>query len=152
MIYEYDDLKGEPHAVAATNISPYLTDTPSVLIDKRSAPVCNVPEIVFGSKAVDFGHFILDQSELEAFLAIEPQARPFIREYIGGEEFLNGSKRFCLWLKGIAPAQLRNERSVEWQKRRALLRRIIIIYSSSCGAARRLLLLLQRHEFLAVRG
>ena len=38
---------------------------------------------------------------------MEPQAKPYIREFIGGEEFLNGSKRFCLWLKGIAPAQLR---------------------------------------------
>ncbi len=107
VIFEYDNIKGDPHAVAATNISPYLTDTPNVLMTKRSKPVSPVPEIVFGSKAVDFGHFVLEESELADFLAKEPQAKPYIREFIGGEEFLNGSKRFCLWLKGIAPAQLR---------------------------------------------
>lgn len=107
VIYEYADVKGEPHAVAAANISPYLTDTASVLIDKRSTPICRVPAIVFGSKAVDFGHFVIDEAELPAFLSMEPAAQPYIREYIGGEEFLNGSKRFCLWLKGIAPNQLR---------------------------------------------
>ena len=107
VIYAYDDIKGQPHAVPAANISPYLTDTPSVLIGKRSMPVSPVPEIVFGSKAVDFGHFILEEADLPGFLAREPQAKPYIREYIGGEEFLNGSKRFCLWLKSIAPAQLR---------------------------------------------
>jgi hypothetical protein len=107
VIFEYDDIRGEPHAVAAANISPYLTDTPNVLIAKRSKPISPVPEIVFGSKAVDFGHFVLEEAELADFLAQEPQAKPFIREFIGGEEFLNGSKRFCLWLKGIPPAQLR---------------------------------------------
>ncbi|NMM11974.1 MAG: class I SAM-dependent DNA methyltransferase [Rhodoferax sp.] len=107
VIYEYDDIKGDPHAMPVANISPYLTDTASVLITKRSGPISPVPEIVFGSKAVDFGHFVLDETELPGFLTKEPQARPYIREYIGGEEFLNGSKRFCLWLKGIAPAQLR---------------------------------------------
>jgi hypothetical protein len=107
VIFEYDDIKGEPHAVTASNISPYLTDTSNVLIAKRSKPISLVPEIVFGSKAVDFGHFVLEESELPDFLALEPQAKSYIREFIGGEEFLNGSKRYCLWLKGIAPAQLR---------------------------------------------
>ena len=107
VIYEYEDIRGAANAVPAANISPYLTDTSSILIGKRSNPISPVPEIVFGSKAVDFGHFILEEADLDVFLSREPQARPYIRQYIGGEEFLNGSKRFCLWLKGIAPAQLR---------------------------------------------
>jgi hypothetical protein len=28
-IYEYDDIRGEPHAVAAANINPYLVDAPT---------------------------------------------------------------------------------------------------------------------------
>ncbi|OLP05116.1 class I SAM-dependent DNA methyltransferase [Rhodoferax antarcticus] len=107
MIYEYDDVRGKPHAVTVGNISPYLTDTPSVVVCKRATPICPAPEIVFGSKAVDFGHFILEEAELDGFLKKEPQAKPYIREYIGGEEFLNGTKRFCLWLKDIPPGQLR---------------------------------------------
>jgi hypothetical protein len=106
-IFHYEDIRSEPHAVPAANISPYLTDTENMLIDKRSAPICPVPEIVFGSKAVDFGHFIVEESELSDFLVREPQAKAYIREYIGAEEFLNDTKRYCLWLKDISPTSLR---------------------------------------------
>ncbi|MBS7809008.1 DNA methyltransferase [Variovorax sp. PCZ-1] len=106
-IYEYANIAGEPIAKLAANISPYLTDTPSVLIGKRGAAICAVPPIVFGSKAVDFGHFTFDEAEASQFIAIEPKAKAFIREFIGSEEFLNSSKRFCLWLKDATPADLR---------------------------------------------
>ena len=32
IIYEYEDIKGEPHAVKVSNINPYLVDAPNVLI------------------------------------------------------------------------------------------------------------------------
>jgi hypothetical protein len=107
IIFEYEDIKGEAHALPVGNISPYLTNTTSILIEKRMMPLGKVPEIVFGSKAVDFGHFVIEESELDDFLATEPAAQPFIREFIGSEEFLNGGKRYCLWLKGISPQALR---------------------------------------------
>lgn len=106
-IFEYEDIKGVPHAITVSNISPYLMDSASIVIDAKSKPICPVPEIVFGSKAVDFGHFVIEASELEGFLRLEPNAKQYIREYIGGEEFLNNTKRYCLWLKGIAPQVLR---------------------------------------------
>ena len=45
-IYEYEDIKGEPHAIKADNINPYLVDAPNVLLDKRSYPISRVPELV----------------------------------------------------------------------------------------------------------
>jgi hypothetical protein len=53
IIFEYEDIKGEAHALPVGNISPYLTNTTSILIEKRMTPLGKVPEIVFGSKAVD---------------------------------------------------------------------------------------------------
>lgn len=106
-LFDYDTPKSEPHAVKARNINPYLVDGPDVVVTRRMQPLCPVPEIVFGSKAVDFGHFVIGQEELDNFISAEPGAKPFIREFIGGEEFLNGVKRYCLWLKGIAPEALR---------------------------------------------
>jgi hypothetical protein len=35
IIYEYDDIRGEPHAVNASNINPYLVDA----ADVAAAPV-----------------------------------------------------------------------------------------------------------------
>src|SRR3989338_9228050 len=46
-IYEYEDIRGEAHAVAARNINPYLVDAPDVVLGKRSSPICAVPEIRF---------------------------------------------------------------------------------------------------------
>ncbi len=107
-LFDYDTPKSEPHAIKATTINPYLVDGPDVVVEKRMKPLCSVPEIVFGSKAVDFGHLVIDANELDGFLAAEPAVKPYIREFIGGEEFLNGGKRYCLWLKGVAPQMLRS--------------------------------------------
>ena len=38
-IYEYDDIKGEPHAVKASNINPYLVDAPNLMIEKSRVPI-----------------------------------------------------------------------------------------------------------------
>jgi len=93
-LFDYDTPRSEPHAV--------------VVVEKRMRPLCFVPEIVFGSKAVDFGHFVIEFDELDNFLLVEPTAKPYIREFIGGDEFINDKKRYCLWLKGVAPQVLRS--------------------------------------------
>ena len=32
----------------------------------------------------------------------------FIRPYIGGEEYINGIRRFCLWLRGVESSVIRS--------------------------------------------
>jgi len=106
-IYDYPDIKGEPHAVAAANINPYLVDAPDVLLESRRAPICAVPEIAFGSMPNDGGHLLLSDAEKEELLAKEPAAQKWLRPFLGAEEFINGARRWCLWLQGISPAELR---------------------------------------------
>jgi type II restriction/modification system DNA methylase subunit YeeA len=48
-IFDYSDPDGEPHALSASNINPYLVDAPDVVLLSRRNPICSVPEIVFGS-------------------------------------------------------------------------------------------------------
>ena len=106
-IYEYDDIKGEPHAVKVSNINPYLVDAPDVIIEKARRPICAVPEMTYGSKPVDGGHLILTEAERAELLANEPAAEQYIRPYIGSEELINGNERYCLWLKEASPQHLR---------------------------------------------
>jgi N-6 DNA Methylase len=106
-IYDYEHVKAEPVATQVQNISPYLTDTPDVVVTKRMTPVSPVLEMVFGSKAVDFGHYIFDEPEMLDFVAREPDAKDLFRSYLGGEELINNTKRFCLWLKDAKPTALR---------------------------------------------
>ncbi len=106
-IYEYEDIRGEPHAVSAANINPYLVDAPDVVLTRRSWPICDVPAIGIGNKPIDDGSYLFTQEEKVAFLKAEPDAQRFFRRWIGADEFINGYERWCLWLGNAAPAELR---------------------------------------------
>ena len=107
VIYEYEDVNGDPHAVAAQQINPYLIDAPLVLIGSNDRPICDVPEMAYGSKPVDDGNLLLTDEEKIALLAKEPQAAPFIRRFMSAKEFLHDEKRWCLWLVDANPALLK---------------------------------------------
>jgi hypothetical protein len=107
-LYEYDDVSGEPHAVRPSNINAYLVDAPNVLLPNRGTPICAVPAMRFGSMPRDGGHLILSEDEAHTLREAEPDAESFIRPYTGAEEFLNGYRRYCLWLLGADPARIRS--------------------------------------------
>jgi len=107
-LFEYDVINGEPHEVAATNINAYLVDAPEVFLINRPSPICPVPSMRFGSMPRDGGHLILDPTERQQLLRAEPAAAGWIRPYTGAQEFLNGESRYCLWLVGASPTDLRS--------------------------------------------
>lgn len=107
VIYHYDDIKGEPLAVAVKNINPYLVDAPNVVLPRRSRPICAVPEIGIGNKPIDDGNYLFTTEEKAAFLKLEPAARKYFRRWLGADEFLNGYERWCLWLGDCPPSELR---------------------------------------------
>jgi hypothetical protein len=105
-IYHYEDPAGEPAAEPAARINPYLVDAPDVALPNRKAPICDVSPIVFGSMPNDGGFLLLNETERAELLAIEPEAKPWVRAFLGAEEFINGTKRYCLWLKDCPPGTL----------------------------------------------
>jgi len=107
-IYEYADIRGEPHAIKVANINPYLVDAPDVVLEKRSRPICPVPEMNYGSMALDDGHLLMTTEQKDALLGESPEASTLIRRFMGGDEFLNKGERWCLWLKDAQPSQLKN--------------------------------------------
>jgi hypothetical protein len=50
---------------------------------------------------------ILSATEYQELVAHEPEAAPWLRRYVGAEELIHGSVRWCLWLSGISPNLLR---------------------------------------------
>ena len=106
-IYEYDDIRGEPHAVAAVNINPYLVDAPDVVLARRSRPICDVPEIGIGNKPIDGGSYLFTAEERDEFVRQEPAAARYFRRWLGAIEFINGYERWCLWLGDASPAEMR---------------------------------------------
>jgi N-6 DNA Methylase len=106
-IYEYEDIKGQPHAVNAKRINAYLVDAPDVLLNKRRTPICKVADMTNGSKPTDGGNLLMNDADKDALLAIEPQAAKWIRPFLGAEEFINNTARWCLWLMDCPPNELR---------------------------------------------
>ena len=107
IIYEYDDIRGEPHAVKASNINAYLKDSVDVIAVKRQQPISNVPPMRYGNKPTDGGNFIVTDEEKCKFIHDEPNSAKFIRPFIGAEEFINNKTRWCLWLKDADISELR---------------------------------------------
>lgn len=106
-IFEYEYIKGEPHEVAAKNINPYLVEGKDIIIPKRKKAICNVPEISFGSMPNDGGGLLFNDNEKEEFILLEPGSETFIKPLLSAHEFLNGEKRWCLWLNDANPNELK---------------------------------------------
>ena len=52
----------------------------------------------YGSKPTDGGHLMLSAEEAGHIRATDTVAARYIRPFLGAEEFINNTPRFCLWL------------------------------------------------------
>ena len=111
-IFEYEDIKGEAHEIKAKNINPYLVDAKDIFIGKRRKSICNIPSISFGSMPNDGGNFLFTDAEKAEFLKQEPKSEKFFKPLMSAHEFLNGYKRWCLWLKNANPTDLKEAKLV----------------------------------------
>ena len=91
----------------AVNINPYLMDGPNVWVENRRTPICDVPEMSIGNRPADGGHLIIENCDYAQFVEQEPDAKQYIQRLVGSEDYINNIKRYCLWLVGIAPSEIR---------------------------------------------
>lgn len=82
--------------ISATNINAYLVDGPSVIVPRTSNTLYELPKMIKGSQPSDGGHLILTLSEKEKYG--NNISSDILRRYIGAKDYLNGSRRYCLWL------------------------------------------------------
>ncbi len=106
-IWQYETPAAEPLLYYVKNISPYLIEGGDTALISRTNPISNVPKCGYGSKPTDGGGLIFNDKEKVEFLSKFPSAAPFIRPLLSAEEYLQGKKRWCIWLKGIEPSQYR---------------------------------------------
>ena len=101
LLFDGDNMK------EAANINAYLTVAPDIFITSRSQPICDVPKITKGNQPTDGGNLIIEAAEYEGFIRREPTAKQYIKKLIGAKEYINKLPRYCLWLVGVSPAELR---------------------------------------------
>lgn len=83
------------------NISPLLMDGPTIFVKAETTPICKgLPQMNFGNMPADGGKLILSDEERRELITKDPDADKFIHPLIGAEEFINGKRRWCIWLYG----------------------------------------------------
>ena len=106
-IFEYADINSEPHELIVEKINPYLVEGNIVLLKRRNEPICLVPKIGKGNQPTDGGFLLLTKDERDELIKKESTVIPYIKKFLGGQEFIQGIERFCLWLVDINPSTLR---------------------------------------------
>lgn len=108
IITDYSDDESHPTEMRVARISPYLVEGPAIAAEPRTSPIAGAPPCLYGSKPADGGHLIIEDSEREAFLAENPAIKPYVRPLLSADEFINGEKRWCLWLVEALPSVLKS--------------------------------------------
>lgn len=103
IIYTNDNQK-----IKANNINGYLLDAPNIYIEKNSKPLCNVPQMIRGSSPIDDGNLLLTIEEKEEYLQKEPQGEKYLRPFMMGKDFIDRKPRWCFWLVGAKPSDLKD--------------------------------------------
>lgn len=91
----------------AKNINYYLVDGTNIIVESRNKPLCNVPQMIYGNKPADGGALIIEDYDYKKFVESAPAAKKFIKPLLGATEYINGKKRWCLWLVGASPEEIR---------------------------------------------
>jgi len=95
-------------SISADNINGYLLDAPTIFIEKNSKPLCNVPPMIRGSSPIDDGNLLLTIEEKSEYLKKEPHGDKFLRPFMMGKDFIDRKPRWCFWLVGANPADLKS--------------------------------------------
>ncbi len=120
ILFDYDDIRGEPHQISARQINGYLIDGPLISIPARTVPPPGLPPMFKGSQPTDgarlkddtdnlitTSNLILNVEQRNSLLAESPIAEKWLRPFVGGDELLSNKWRWCLWLKEADPAELK---------------------------------------------
>ena len=124
-IFDYDHVRGEPHASDVARINGYLIDGPQYAVPARSSPPEGRLKMHKGSQPTDgarlrkpdggylkFSNLILEESDREELVAADPHCERWLKHYVGGDEMISGRWRWCLWLKDADPTKLKASKPV----------------------------------------
>jgi hypothetical protein len=98
---------GKTIEARVSNINPYLAAAPSLIVRPMRAPLLEgLPRAAKGSKPTDGGHLLVEVESLEEVEA-DPIALKFLRPAVGARGMLHDELRYCLWLTGATPTEIR---------------------------------------------
>lgn len=106
-LYTYANISGEPNAKRVKEINQYLLDAPTIFIKTRNTPISDVPKMIKGSTPIDNKNFLFSKKEMEKFIAEEPNSKKYFKEWYGGQELINETPRYALYLRDCPPSGIK---------------------------------------------
>lgn len=91
----------------AKNINAYLVDADNIFIESRNKPFDDRKKMVAPNKPCDYNNLKIEKDEYNEFIKKCPQSEKWIKKMVGAQEFINNKDRYCLWLVGCEPTELR---------------------------------------------
>ena len=110
-LFTYEDIEDEPVEHSYPHVNGYLIPSANAFVFKRSQKSGTLsPDLCianFGSMPRDGGHLIIEtRTEYEQAMA-DSIASKYVRRFIGSRELISSIDRWCLWMKGIEPSEIR---------------------------------------------
>lgn len=81
------------------NLNCYLLDAQNIFIEGTRQSIFNLPAMDYGNKPVEGGHLILSAEEKVILTKTDERIAKFIRPFMGSQEVVRGSKRYCIWIR-----------------------------------------------------
>ncbi|MDQ5885659.1 MAG: hypothetical protein QG628_56 [Patescibacteria group bacterium] len=82
------------------HINAYLSEADDVYISRRSKPISNLPQMIYGNEPRENGNLLLDFDDRQSLIRENPEAEKFIKKITGSYEYLNDISRWCIWVSG----------------------------------------------------
>lgn len=83
----------------AENINAYLVPSLNVIVEPMSKPRDARALMEWGNKPTDGGNLFLNADERHQLLTSSPEAKRFVKRFLGAQEFIRGESRYCLWIE-----------------------------------------------------
>lgn len=95
----------DTNSIIVNNISPYIIDYKDIYVVPSDSSISGMPEMIKGSSPVDDGNLLLSEEDKNNLLNECEKLSPYIKRYVGADEFVNGTTRYCLLFDECAPIE-----------------------------------------------
>lgn len=100
-LFDYPTPNSEPVERQVSNITPYLTDGPTIIVLPRTKPLNpQLGEVAYGNKPTDGGWLVVGSEDYDKVMS-DPVAAKYVRKYVGARELLHNGDRYCFWLTDL---------------------------------------------------
>lgn len=91
-----------------SKINAYQIEADNIFISSRKTPISKIKPMIAPNKPCDYNFLKIEPHDYSDFIKNEPSSKKWIKKMVGAQEFIQNKERYCLWLVGITPNELKS--------------------------------------------